>query len=588
MNPENPRHLKKLRDALLHSRQKLRVFRENRLEAVRQYVGAHYSQDGAGDRVPVNLLELAVQIYVRQLAAKAPRPHVSTHIRSLKPFAATMQLHLDQRVQEIQLGKTMRTAVQDAMFGMGIVKVGLDYIGFDRIGDSRFDDTESFADAIDLDNWVHDISAKQYERVGFAGDRYRLPLEMVRETEAFEKKPREQLQATRKMALDEVGQTDVGQIGTGEETDPDEYQEHVELWDLWLPAENLIVTLPAEGEGEPLRVVEWDGPDIGPYHLLRFSDVPGNIMPLPPVANMLDLHDLENRLFRKLGRQAERQKTILGVQGGADADGRRIVDANDGEAWRLDNPEKAKEYSFGGVDPALLAFVIQVKDLAAYFGGNLDTLGGLSPQTETLGQDQLLEANASKRIADMQDRTVAFAAGVLRALAWYEWTDPVRESLLTKTVPGTDVAVPVKWTPETREGDFLDYHIRVEPYSMQHETPATKLQTIVQVWERFIAPYADAMAQQGIAVNFTRLVRILSEHTNTPEIEEMLTFAQPPEERPVEGSQPKPAQTTRRYERVNRTTGGSRAGRDSAMIQTLLGGGVQPASADALSMKGVG
>jgi hypothetical protein len=44
----------------------------------------------------------------------------------------------------------------------------------------------------------------------------------------------------------------------------------------------------------------------------------------------------------------------------------------------------------------------------------------------------------------------------------------------------------------------------------------------------------------------------------------------------------KPPVTTRRYERINRPTGGTRASRDNAMSQILAGGNVNRQSREAL------
>ena len=54
------------------SRRQLEPFRRNRVDFLRQYVGSRYSNDGAPQDVIVNLLEITVNTYVRQLVAKNP------------------------------------------------------------------------------------------------------------------------------------------------------------------------------------------------------------------------------------------------------------------------------------------------------------------------------------------------------------------------------------------------------------------------------------------------------------------------------------------------------------------------------------
>ena len=120
----NGTQLKKLRQAVDYSRRQLQPFRQQRYEVIRQYVGYHYSDDGAADRVPVNLLELAINIYTQQMAARVPQVLVSTSFRPLKPSAANFELALNHLLKEIRFGDTIRLAVIDALFSIGIIKTG--------------------------------------------------------------------------------------------------------------------------------------------------------------------------------------------------------------------------------------------------------------------------------------------------------------------------------------------------------------------------------------------------------------------------------------------------------------------------------
>jgi len=82
------------------------------------------------------------------------------------------------------------------------------------------------------------------------------------------------------------------------------------LWDVWLPKEGLLVTMADQSGGPALRIVPWEGPEHGPFLLLGFDVVPGNIMPVAPGAHLLGLARLLNRMMRKLGDQADRQKIV--------------------------------------------------------------------------------------------------------------------------------------------------------------------------------------------------------------------------------------------------------------------------------------
>ncbi len=572
----------------------MRPFRDNYKTAIRQFVGSHYSENGADERVPVNMLELAVSIYVQQMAASAPNVMCSTKYAELKPAAADFGIVMNYELQRMMFEQTMQEAVMAALFSpFAVVKFGeaegrsVEYMGHTHRAGAVF------CDLVDLDDLVIDMSAKRWSATRYIGDRYRLPLEAVHDGENFDRRYRDRVSAVSRhtrsesdfdLEDDEHSST----IARGEQhTDDGEVEEYTELWDLWLPAEGVIVTIPGVGEPIPLRVVEWDGAETGPYDRLHFQDVPGNLMPLPPVALWMDLHDLGNRLFRKLASQSLRQKTVYGVRAAAAADGERTVSANDGDMIKVDS-DVAKPRVFPGADANSMAMFLQTKDLFTYLGGNLDMLGGLSPQAQTLGQDQLLAQNASQRVVKMQKATVSFARRIVKGMAHYVWTNPLADYQLEKRVPGADIGVQVNFTADSRKGEFPQYDIDIEPFSMQHQTPGMKLQALTEAFNTFVGPYMEMMMQQGIAVNFAETLRTVSRLANLPELEDVLTFVEPQVDAPQSISSRgggKPRNTTRRYERVNRP-GGTRAGRDAALSKLLMGGPGAVNASEAVSLDG--
>ena len=581
MDPNNAKDLARLRSAMEFSRRKLRPFRENRLEAIRQFVGSHYGEDGTKEKVPLMFLEMAVSIYTQQLVGGPPRGFVRTKHRDLKAAAADLKIALDHTVDEIHLEDTLVRLTQDALFGPAIVKIGLTE---GEVGESQgwwHDQWQPFVDHVDLDDWVHDMTAKTWERVAFCGNRYRVPSEVAKRSELFDRKMRKALQPTSKRSTNEDGDERADSLTGGEEADLDEYQDYVELWDLWLPQEGIIVTISADQElPKPLRVVEWKGPEGGPYLMLGFSPVPSNIMPLPPVAVWKDLHDIANSVYRKLSKQAARQKSILPIRNGNPDDGDAIRDAGDGDIIPVEG-EVPKEVRFGGPDQVNLAFLLSVNDMFNRQAGNLDTLGGLSPQADTLGQEQILGANASQRIVFMRRRLNTFVSQILNQLAFYLFDDPFVDMDLEKPIRGTSATVGFSWNPDTREGDLREYNITIEPYSMVYKSPQTQLNAIMQLLQTVVLPLAPMMQAQGIAINFEKILRTLAEYADITELSDFLSFDTPVMDRgPVGGPgdlRQSPV-TTRRYERTNRP-GAARGQKENALMQTLLGNMPQPSEA---------
>jgi len=298
-------NFKDLRTAVDWSIRQMDTPRKEHIKAVKQYVGNHYADGGADKAVPTNFLELAVTIYMQQLAARAPRAVVTTKVADLKPYAYSMEIAINQVPDEIGLENTLRKAVVEALFSFAVVKVGIAQSGTTMLG---HDVGEPFADLVSIDDYFLDMSAKSKDGIQFEGNDYWMSVEAARSL--FNDNSIEPDEHT---VTGDQGQERAESITVDEGADL--YKEKVWLRDVWISGENKICTYGVKSL-KMLRVVDWDGPEGGPYKMLGFSDVPGNVLPLPPVSLWRDLHNLGNTLFRKLGRQADAKKTIALFQGG--------------------------------------------------------------------------------------------------------------------------------------------------------------------------------------------------------------------------------------------------------------------------------
>lgn len=569
--------LSKLHESIEWANQTLAKHRAERVGAIMSFCGSHYVKDGTCPATPVNLLELAVTIYIRLLAARAPKCLVSTDISALRPFAADMEVALNQIPGEIGLSGTLRRAVLEALFSFGIVKVGLGATNDNgKIGD------EPFVSIVQLDDYFCDMSARSWEEVQFEGNEYWMDTAQIKDLYGVE------LGEDEYHGTSQDGQEQARSVTVNEHGTP--LYPRVLLRDVYLVRENRMITY-AVSTLTKLRDVPWDGPEGSPYIRLGFSEVPGNLLPLPPVAVWKDLHDLENALFRKIARQALDKKSVAAFPGGNDEDIARFKMAADGEAIRYNGP-KPETLAAGGVDAPNLALAIQLKDIHSSIAGNLDSLGGLSPQANTATQEKLISEASSARIRAMSDATVDFAKAIFKRLAWYAWTDPVRERTIVKSasrhLPG--LAVTKKWTPETRDGDFLDYNFDIDVFSMQDDSPTTRMEKFLSVYERVVLPMLPQFQEQGAVIDLHAILEWVGRNSNLPELTDFVLFPDaPPDQRMPGGGSPRPEYistkapvTHHTYERVNRP-GATRHGRDAALMQTLLGGGAQPADMAALA-----
>lgn len=573
----------RLLESVDFSRNRMQPFREQRLAAVRAYVGSNYGEMGANEKVPLNLMQMAINIYRRQVAARAPQALVIPKDPRLAPTAADFELALNWMVKEIDLESSISKWVIDAMFSIGVMKVGISPGNQAEIEGYTHDAGLPFADVVDFDDFVFDMNSKSWDLCQYVGNRYTLPYEAAMDLKIF---GTEELQPSRQTDYNEQGDERVSILQTGGlgGWNPQRgYIDLLELWDLWLPYDNLFVTVQCNDQsgiasGKIIRVVDWKGPEIGPYHILSFGDVPGNIMPLPPAQAMLDLHDASNRVFRKIVRQADRQKTVTIVSGGAEEDGRRLIQSNDGDTIRADNPQATREARFGGPDSASIAFLLQIKDLFVYLGGNLDALGGLGRQANTVGQESLIQRSANMLIADMQDRTTTAVRKVMESIADYLWNDPVTVPKVIKKIPGTDFSIPVEFSQDIREGDMLDYMIEIAPYSMQSRTPTERLSTISQMMTNFVIPLAPQLKERGIGVDMEAFMKIMAQYSNLPELEQILEKIPQEELQQMaemaggasSGERPLQSPVTSRTNIRENISGATRQGNDQESMRNLM------------------
>lgn len=579
------RDVQRLSDAVTRSHAALRGFREKTTDAWRELGSKWYGDNDveSSSDAPLNYLDLARSIYTHHLAASNPQVLCTTHQEHLQGDALRRQLAVNKRIQEMDLEQTLQDAVGDALFNVGIVHLGLVDDGTVELQDFNARVGSLRAMPILFDYWVHDMEARRWEECAFMGDRCRVTRDVAEERQKsgyWDPGVRLQFRGLRDET--EYDRPETEDIAHDRDAD-DSLYEYVDVWRLWLPPMNRIIELCADaGQKKILRDVAWEGPKGGPYHILDFARIPGNVMPVAPVLAWRSLCKIANKLYRKLGDQGLRQKNVAIAQKGADSDARVIKDLMDGEVALLDNPQSVEEFSYGGISEKTLLFLTDAVNRLSYFAGNLDTLGGLSTQADTLGQEQLLAGQSSKRVEYMVKRVMRFTTRLVRDIAWYQDTDPFANEQMQYTIPGTSLDIPMQYSADTRKGDFLDFDYQLVPYSMQPQSPSQRIQSIAMLFERFIAPMLPQMEAQGMYIDVQTFVQLLSQYANLPELGEVIRSSGITGMRDIQGKsaeQQRPRQspvTTRNYVRRN-IPGATRQGQDQVMQQLLAGGSPQNA-----------
>jgi hypothetical protein len=548
---------------------------------IKEFHGPAYGGRGGADK-PLNKMNQLVEAYTMLTAANRPKVQIKAKHKSLRWFERTFQESINNMTGEIGLEATIREWILNAFFLVGVVKVHRDKYRMAPFGgDMSIDPGIPSASNVPLDDWVYDTTAKKWPQIKYCADKYRVPFAWIEagvNEGMYDKAVADQLRPTSKSA--ETSDR-VDQISRGEVTDDDELEPMVDLADVWLHSTGKIYTCAVDDCANfrlkklpPLGSFEWRDPDNPPHHILGFSDVPHNIMPLSPASHLDVLDRRINSTARKAIDQIERQKEVpVFTPAGADT-ARNIKNAADGVMVRGD----LKEYDVhrsGGLDPNTYQALIGLNEFFNMQSGNLDTLMGTGTSAGTVGQEQLINTAANRKVGQLQGRVVEAATKLLRSLGFMLWEDSFHQFVNEQTVAGYTSDQDV-WKPYEREGNFLDYNFAINVYSMTYNPPAMQAELLMNVVERLFAPMMDMIIAQGGQIDFEALASNLSGLLDLPVLEDVIKFAMPTEN---EESKPtdklKSSVSHRKYTRESVSRQGDSQSRLQQTLQMMQSGAQQ-------------
>lgn len=588
--------------AIQVSRRVLMGFMQERRYAVKQFAGSKWGgvQTESDPKQPVNLLSLYVRSMSRKLISRAPKVLLTTFQNENKPAIAKMQSFMNTQLDRMGIVEALQRQTVDGLFCMGIMKVALADPGLSAMTGWRVKAGQPFAQVVDLDDFAVDHAAHDIREAAWVGHRVRVPRAVAESFDKFDPKVRKLMTDSYRREFTEYGSERVDALGPGSYgTTGQEVEDYVDLWEVWVARHRQVLTLLADPSGapvegtEPLRVQRWVGPETGPYHLLGFDRVPGNIYPKAPVMDLVELDWVVNESYRKLMRQTGRAKEVGVVRRGADPDGSRIVKANDGDMIGVDDPDSVKMMTFGGVMQPVMAAAMHFKEMFSYTAGNMDLWSGLAPQSKTLGQDKLLAESASGMVQDMAQASLNNVQAVATAILWYLWHDPRAVYQMNEQVPNVPgLTLQRRLGPEERQRtSWEDLQVTVNPYSVQPKTPQSQMAALDQMVTQVIVPMMPLLQQQGVEFNVQKYLEIKAAYQDLPELAEIVTVGNATSlDGPMGGDQgggndggaesrygrgPRMApQTERTYNRVS-SSRDTPAGRQQAMLSLMNGTGQQ-------------
>lgn len=557
----------RLARAVQNAREVLRKPRTYRVEMAREVGGHRYGAGGSDKPRKVNLLSLYQTLIGGTLVSQEPRYLLAALNGAPRAAVRTEQDWLNEQCVRIHLADDLRECVHNALYWEGWMKVGLTTPCEAATSAWGVTAGEPGAWAIDNDDIVYDVSAKRPREFTFIGHRYRCPKDVAKKLYGSKAK---NLESDYDRDFNRDGDERIDRIARGMFGTNEEFEDHVELWEICLPRHNLVVTMadtdvmtadPRDGKARPLWEQRLIAGPHGQYVRLAFQHVPGNAPGKGPMSDLWELDQDANNTYRKIARMAARMKELTLYRRRNDEDANEIATKPDGSMVGVEDPESIKTVvTAGNALPVLTTVAIGYKDLFD-FVSNLSIVGGRGPQAKTATQEKILAANAGAGIGVMQNAVLAFAAKVGESLLWLSHHHPQLEMSSDYKVPGLDISEPRTLYPAGSDRDpardypFKSMGFRINPYSMSYRSPEELVafldQTVMQ-----LAPMLPILEQRGISFDPTVLIDYKADYSNMPELKEMFGIRTPLGQEgggatELPHTQTLPAQTERTYTRKN-------------------------------------
>lgn len=514
--------------------------RRGRGRFLAQLAGRFYSRQAVGDQEhrkasPMNLMYNAVTTLIPNLVYNDPRLRIATDILPYRTYADELQLAGNHLVQKIRLRQTLRKVILDAIMMAGFIKTGIGDNGeFITMDDEDVLVGQPYAERVDPDDMIMDPVARDWDEQRFIGNRFRVAEDDLLNSGLYDPDMIAKLPGTYDGNNNQSRDEAAGLMGdkSGQEFSG-EVERYIDLVEIYLPKEQIVVTLPYQHnavQDQFLRVADYTGPERGPYHMLGFTPISNNVLPVAPAGIWYDLHILGNRIARKMSRQAERMKRVLAYTDAAGEDVEQIAEADDGETVRVQDVNQIKEVQYGGTTNDSYNWVEWVKKEFSQQSGNIDLLNGTSTNSPTATQAEMLQANTSVRLADMQNSVYDFTAMVSGDLIYYLHTDPLIQLPLVKEQnginPQTGMAerqpVQLSFEGGQQQGEWLDYNITVKPYSMARPDPNQQVRRKLEYASNVIPAAAQAAALLGPGFMIGPFLKRIAEETGIEDADEFI------------------------------------------------------------------
>ena len=278
----------KLQAAVKRGFERSKRYRRARVMFMKEFIGQYYTkQFGLTGDEPINLIFHTIRAIVPNLVMQNPINKLETKIVAQAAYGELLGLAIDQVEQDIDLKDILRGWIVAALFGWGIIKVGLAASGeMLQFGDTKVDPGQVYAELVDLDDFVIDPTCTKLRKATFVGSRVRIPRQILLDTAGYNHDLVAALPHARHIT-DGNRVADISKEGIST-MEMNTLHDYVEVVELWVPEANALVTMSDPTQtmsNQYLRLTDYNGPKEGPYVDLSFTPpVENNPYPIAPVS----------------------------------------------------------------------------------------------------------------------------------------------------------------------------------------------------------------------------------------------------------------------------------------------------------------
>jgi hypothetical protein len=575
--------LDRLKNSLHREYQALGKLRRQRARFLGLGAGPNYPHDttddgwygwdkGAEDILPI--MRKSAEYTAISLAANCPRVLVTSQYPDRLPFTRTYENAVNLFLKNMHAEEQFLAWALNGHYSLGIMKVYMADSVPVWIEESEWmDPGRPYLQNISPHHFVYDTMATQFEHCQFLADRYRMPFEAIVTDNRFS--------ASLRKRLKELGPIHKADISSEEPWrrvafDDSQLEDMIFLSDVFITKEKKVYTYVIDKEfniliDEPLAVIDWDGQETGPYHFLNLGPVPDKTTPSSPAQNLELLANAANSLYRQLLKQAKMQRTVISV--GSDVDDNEMTALRDAEDLSFIRTQVAiAQARIGGADQNNFAFFLNMLDQTNKYSGNVDMALGMAQTADTASQESMLAAGASRAEGYIQQIFVRAVRGVVKELGRLLFASNGTSYQMKRDIaPGIAPDDPWKAAVEegSRMGEFQEYDLDIEPFSMAYKPPQQRVMELQQTFSELV-PLAPLLMQQGVMPDVNYYIQEKARLLNNSCLEKLLVSIAPPEQQAGAGGHERTLGPTGPKEYVHRSVGSGGGGNPEQQQMAMM------------------